>query len=320
MAGWHGEGWSVTPGGGGGGGVYVGPLDLAGFTTAFEYHGLRAGSAAYAASLGNLADVTAYNGGGAAVGSVLTIKCLSTGGPDMSGYAAWKTSVDALGATSYRCTKVYGQKGLFNLVVGLTVGPLFVVNDGASGTLPVLNFDGGGASPYLVASATLGTAHSRPWAMSWAAQALGGGVIYWFEKTVSSTGNANADIVDFNPNIRTENDPAGGHHQDVTTSSFVDGTYKSFLMSYNSGSGAGTYHFKVNGTQLDANDLDPTFAGDSALASDCKVAVGAGGGINGGAFAYMSYKLFEIIFIDGIPSFAQHDALVTNQRSFGIVT
>lgn len=153
-----------TPASAGGGG-YVGPGDTSVVaTTPYSWWGLRAVSASYAASTGNIADLVAVTGGAA----VCTLKAATDGTADMVGtYCPGTLTVPAACAAasggSCKVTKLYDQISTRHLI-NATLAQMPVFNATGNGTKPSMDFSG--STVFMQATSVAPNAGSLPFSVS----------------------------------------------------------------------------------------------------------------------------------------------------------
>jgi hypothetical protein len=271
------------------GGGYVGPANVAGYTSPYGCWSLRACTAAYAAAGGNIVDLVDQSGNNA-----ITITALANGNINLAAINAWVT---ANSVTGIQVTTWYDQSGNGQHLVTPTAfntKPQLLLSGASFGSIPVISFPATGADAFLV-SASNAVALAQPLTTS----------SVMFYPTFSSTGEPFTDgTFSFQPiAVVTSNNIS----QQFTGSRIDYPVTSNAWQSLQSVADGAASSMSVNGSITVAS----TTPGTSGIGSTAQLNLGGGG------LANFAGNMFELIVIPAHVSTANQALQTSNQRAYG---
>jgi hypothetical protein len=276
--------------------TYTGPGDVAGYSGAYEYWGLRAYNAAKATALVNCIDVVDQAGG-----HLTTIHVTAAGDLNLTELSAWVT---ANSVTRIGVRRLYGQVNGYHLSSLTGQEPALILSGVGLGSKPSIAFDGGDTnSPWLI-SASNAVAQSQPFTISTVARysAGRGGGIY---------GDGGFGIQLFNGADATIRIYAGSGVQIGT--GVADTQFGSIQCVYN-GASSSTNAANAGTNPTGTPTTTPGSPGTGGITTGNKHTVG---GLTDVGNALMNGHIFEVMIIPSAVSPANQASQVSNQRTYG---
>lgn len=270
---------------------YQGPGDVSGYSSVYEYWGLRAFNATKAAALTALIDIEDSVGTNPA-----TINCLSSGNIDATTLSAY---IVAHGTAYVR--KLYGQVNGIHMVPGALALPRITSVNGLATNKPSIVFDG--SQEFLIANA-LSTATPQPITIA---------AIVKF--TFVSTGDL---FSDGEVGFQLQNDLSADlllYAGTVQSSSTVaDSSWGSMQAVYNGASSS------INSANSGTNPSgSPTTLGGSVgtqgFLNTNKLTIGSR--LDSGASLPFKGEVFELMALGSAVSSGNQSSQVANQRAYG---
>lgn len=276
---------------------YTGPLDVAGYTSAYAYWGLRCASTSYT---GNVADIW-----DSATGSTTeTLLTCSSGG-------VLNETINSLATTCAVSCKVkilYNQAGTGSgrdmNWPSLAQAPILIRSGVGLGAVPSMFFDPAGAAGYAIS-----TSNATTQAQAITISAVARGNTFAFASDIFSDGNFGFQL---QYNAANSLLMYNGTSQSFASST-ADGSWSSIQAVYNAGSSS------MNASNSSINSsCTPTAAGGSVgtagIANTNKLTLAAGS--DTGAISMNGY-IFEVIVIAGSVSAGNQATQCANQRAYG---
>lgn len=271
--------------------AYTGPGDVAGYSGAYAYWGLRAYNATQAAAQVPIIDIVDQAGSNA-----LTVNAKTDGTMDLAAVTAW---VSAHSVTKILVNKLYDQSGNGrHLVVPALPATAPELKLSMVGGLPALFFDQVNIASQWLMSATNASALVQPITTS---------IIARFNTFANGAETFTDGAFGFQPLVttftNTVSHQAGGSRRDYT--GMVENSFQSFQSVINGASSS----MSINGTI--ASNGDP---GSNGISSANKLVLGSGA--ESGA-AFMNGYIFEIAVIHSAVSTTNQALMTANQRAIG---